>query len=249
MRGGALAAALAALASLPVGAAAVPPPSLGLAVWPARATVVGGQTQVIHVRNGGVRPVVVDASAAGFSLDLRGTPRIVPAVGAARWLAVRPRSIRVAPGATATFTAWPRVPPGARPGDHPALVLLRTRPMTGRAIGVLVRVGVVLDVRVGGRVRRLLELRSLRVLRRGRQRRLLLAIVNAGDLTERIGPPASLELFAGRTLVARLRPRRRELLPHSRGIVEFLYAGRRRGIIRAVFDGRGLGGRVFHVRL
>ena len=131
MRRGVIAVALAVLASLPAGATATPPASLGLAVWPARAAVAGGRPQVIHVRNGGIRPVIVEAAVAGFALDLRGTPRVVAARGAARWLAVRPRFARVAPGATRTFTAWPAVPRGARPGDHPALVLLRTRPAAG----------------------------------------------------------------------------------------------------------------------
>jgi len=250
VRGGATAAALAALALLPVGAAAAPPaPRLGLAVWPARLSAAGGRPQQIHVRNGGARTVVVDAAPAGLGLDLRGTPRVVRAAGAARWLVLRPRTLRLAPGATRTLTAWPSIPRGARPGDHPALVLLRTRPAAGHAIGVDVRVGVVVDVRVAGAARRRVVLRGLRVVRARNRRRLVLSVVNAGDVTERIGGNASLTLYVGKTQVARLLPRRRELLPRSRGVVEFVYTGRRRGPARAFVAIADAPLEAFHVRL
>jgi hypothetical protein len=249
VRGVVTALVLAALAALLTAGAAAPSPSLGLAVWPARATVAAGRPQVVHVRNGGGRSVVLDVAAAGFGLDLRGTPRVVGRNAAAGWLVMRPRTLRLAPGATRALTVWPRVPHGARPGDHPALVLLRTRPPGGRAIGVEIRIGVVVDVRVAGAVRRRLRIGPLLVVRTRARRRLVLTIVNAGDVTEQVAPPAALELYAGRRLVARLRAARRELLPHSRGLVEFVYVGRLRGAVRAVFAGRGLGRRAFTVRL
>jgi hypothetical protein len=248
-RSGASAAALSALALLAVGAAAAPPAPLGLTVWPARVTVVGGRAQQIHVRNGGARPLVVDVAPAGFGLDLRGTPRVLRAAGAARWLTVRPRSLRLAPGATGTVTARPTVPSRARPGDHPALVLLRTRPGSGRAIGVRVRVGVVVDVRVAGVAHRRVVLGSLRVVRQGRRRGLVLAVANEGDVTEDIGRDTSLGLYAGASLVARLQPRRRELLPRSRGLVEFVYRGSHRGPVRALVAIDDAPLEVFHVRL
>ena len=249
IRGGASAAALSVLALLPVGAAAAPPATLGLTVWPARVTVAADRTQQIHVRNGGARPLVVDVAPAGFGLDLRGTPRVLRAAGAARWLAIRPRSLRLAPGATGTVTARAAVPHRARPGDHPTLVLLRTRPGGGRAIGVRVQVGVVVDVRVAGAARRRVVLGSLRVVRQGHRRGLVLAVVNEGDVTEHIGPDTSLGLYAGRTLVARLQPRRRELLPRSRGLVEFVYRGGHRGPVRALVATDDAPLEVFHVRL
>jgi hypothetical protein len=249
VRGGAAALVLVALAAPVAAGAAAPSPSLGLAAWPARATVAAGRPQTVHVRNGGGRAVVLDVAAAGFGLDLRGTPRVVRRNAVADWLVIRPRVLRLAPGATRTLTVWPRVPHGARPGDHPALVLLRTRPPGGRAIGVEVRIGVVVDVRVAGLARRRLRIGPLLVAPLGARRRLVLALVNDGDLTEHIVPPTSLELYAGRRLVARLRAGRRELLPHSRGLVEFVYVGARRGPLRAVFVGRGLGRRAFAVRL
>lgn len=249
IRGGATAAALSVLTLLAVGAAAAPSAPLGLTVWPARVTVAGGRSQQIHVRNGGTRSFVVDVSPAGFGLDLRGTPRVLRAAGAARWLAIRPRVLRLAPGATGTVTARPVVPKGSRPGDHPTLVLVRTRPGGGRAIGVEVRVGVVVDVRVAGAARRRVVLGPLRVLRRGRRRGLELSVSNEGDVTEHIGPDTSLELYAGRSLVARLRPRRRELLPRSRGLVEFVYRGTHRGPVRALVATDDAPLEVFHVRL
>jgi hypothetical protein len=249
VRGGATALVLAALAALLTAGAAAPSPSLGLAAWPARATVAAGRPQVVHVRNGGSRSLVLDVSGAGFGLDLRGTPRVVRPNAAARWLVIRPRILRLAPGAVRTLTVWPRVPRGARPGDHPALVLLRTRPPGGRAIGVEIRIGVVIDVRVAGAVRRRLTIGPLLVAHTGAHRRLVLALANDGDVTERIATPPVLDLYAGRRLVARLEGARREVLPHSRGVVEFVYAGPRRGPLRAVFSGGGLGRTVFAVRL
>ena len=249
VRGGTAALVLAVFAALLTAGTAAPSPSLGLAAWPARATVAAGRPQIVHVRNGGARSVVLDVASAGFGLDLRGTPRVVRRNAAAGWLVIRPRVLRLAPGATRTLTVWPRVPRRARPGDHPALVLLRTRPPNGRAIGVEIRIGVVVDVRVGGAVRRRLRIGPLLVGRIGAHRRLVLAVVNDGDVTEHVASPAALELFAGGRLVARLRAGRRELLPHSRGLFEFVYVGRRRGLVRAVFVGSGLGRRAFAVRL
>jgi hypothetical protein len=223
VRGGAAALVVAALAALLTAGAAAPSPSLGLAAWPARATVAAGRPQIVHVRNGGGHSVVVDVAASGFGLDLRGTPRVVRRNAAAGWLVVRPRVLQLAPGATRT------------PG--------------GRAIGVEVRIGVVVDVRVAGVARRRLRIGPLLVVRTGAHRRLVLEVLNDGDLTEHIVPPTTLDLYAGRRLVARLRAARRDLLPHSRGFVEFVYVGARRGPLRAVFVGRGLGRRAFGVRL
>ncbi|HZO63127.1 MAG TPA: hypothetical protein VFB35_09125 [Gaiellaceae bacterium] len=253
MPAGSYAAALAlatAAALAPAGAAASPPNELGLTVWPARAVVAAGRPQVIHLRNGSGRAVVVDASVAGFALDLRGTPRVVRTGADRRWLAVRPRAVHLAPGASATVTAWPIPPPHARPGDHPELVLLRTRPLAHGSIGVLVRVGVVLDVRVPGKAARRLEVRGLRVVRTGRGARVVLTVANTGDVTTSFGAATPLQLYSQRgRLLARLRPRGRELLPHSRGLVEFDYVGRPLGRVRALLVALGAGRKVFDVRV
>lgn len=250
MAAGAHAAALVTLAALAhAGAAAPPPHQLGLTAWPARAVVAPGAAQTIHVRNGGGRTLVVDAGVAGFALDLRGAPRVLPAGAARGWVAVRPGLLRLAPGASATVVARARPPASARPGDHPALVLLRTRPIAATSIGVLVRIGVVVDVRVPGRAIRRLEVKALSVSRKGRRARLVLSVANTGDLTAAFGPATPLDLYAGRRRVARLRPLERELLPHSSGLVVFDYARARHGRLRALLVARGAARRVFAVRL
>jgi hypothetical protein len=127
-------------------------------------------------------------------------------------------------------------------------VLLRTRPLGHGSIGVLVRVGVVLDVRVPGRAMRRLAVLGLRVVRRARGARLLLSVANRGDVTAVFGAGTPLQLSAGRRTV-RLRPRGRELLPHSSGLVEFDYSGRRLGRARAWLIAGGAPRRVFDVRL
>ncbi len=114
------------------------------------------------------------------------------------------------------------------------------------------RVGVIVVLHVRGRLVRRLEARSLSV-RRGASARLLeLLLVNRGNVTERLGGDRlRLELARKGRLFATLRPRRRELLPHSAGIVEFAYRGRVRGDVVARVElrpvVRGLR-RSFHVR-
>jgi hypothetical protein len=110
-------------------------------------------------------------------------------------------------------------------------------------------VGVVVDVHVAGAARRSVVLRSLRVERQGPRRGLVLVVVNAGDVTEHIGADASLGLYAGGSLVARLQPRRRDLLPRSRGFVEFVYRGAHRGPVRALVALDDAPLEVFRVRL
>jgi hypothetical protein len=240
VRGPAVAAGI--LALMPPGASAAPPGSVGLGVWPARTTVAGGEPQVVHVHNGGIGGVAIDVAPAGFALDLHGAPRIARSRDSAHWLTVRPRALFVAPGATQTFTVWPVVPRGARPGDHPALVILRTRPPGGRAIGVRLRIGVLVDVRVAGNAHRRLALGPPRVSVRGRRRVVSVVVANLGDLTETTVPRFTLQLRAHGRLVARLRAKPRELLPRSRGLVEFVYTGRVHGRLRAVLGVRPLEG-------
>jgi len=96
------------------------------------------------------------------------------------------------------------------------------------------RVGVIVVLHVRGRIVRRLEARVLTVRHAGRRRLLELLLVNRGNVTERLGG-ARLRLLLlryGRTL-ATLRPRRRELLPRSRGIAQFTYRGRVRGNVVA----------------
>jgi len=133
------------------------------------------------------------------------------------------------------------------------LVLLTTRPVGVRRVRVRLRVGVVVDLRVRGRIVRRLDARRLTVRRRRQLRLLDLLLVNRGNVTERLRRDGLRLVLsrAGRT-VARLRTTRGELLPRSRGIAEFVYRGPARGTVVARVELRpSIRGRrlAFHLRL
>ncbi|MGH3009391.1 MAG: hypothetical protein ACRDLM_08310 [Gaiellaceae bacterium] len=206
----------------------------GLSVSPLRLALVGRSSATITVRNPSGRPLLVAAGRAGFARTLRGRPRVRAVRGAADWLRVRPRRLRLAPHATGTLRVTALTPSTAAAGDHPALVLLGTRQPGDRRVRVLLRVGVVVLVHVTGPVVRRLEPQALTVERRGRKRLFELRLANRGNVLERLGGARlRLVLLRGGTAIARLRPRRLELLPHSAGIAEFVYRGRLRGRIDA----------------
>ena len=71
-------------------------------------------------------------------------------------------------------------PDRALPGDHAALVLLTTAPSRATGIAVRLRVGVVVLVRVAGRIVHRLELGSLEA----RRRVLVATVVNRGNVAE-----------------------------------------------------------------
>lgn len=248
-----------ALAALVLGAAAASIPGaaaargIGLSASPLRLTLNGASAAAITVRNPGHRALLVDVSRAGLTRSVRGKPRIRPARGAADWLRLHPKRVRIAPGAEATLHVRSAPPRGASPGDHSALVLLRTRPLGVRHVRVRLRVGVIVDLHVRGRIVRRLDPRSLTVRRHGARRVLELRLVNRGNVTERLGGSRlRLALFRkGRTFTS-LRPRRQELLPHSAGMAVFSYRGHVRGPVVAKVELRPPGGGPppsFHVRL
>jgi hypothetical protein len=178
--------------------------------------------------------LLVDVSRAGFTRSLRGKPRVRPARGAATWLRLRPRRFRLAPRAKTTLHVVAVPSRRAAPGDHPAAVLLTTRPLGVRQVRVRLRVGVMVDLRVRGRIVRRLDARGLKVRRSAALRQLELRVVNRGNVTERL--PADglrLSLLRDGRRFASLRPERRELLPHSAGIAVFTYRGRLRGSVQA----------------
>ena len=94
-----------ALLALALGAAAASIPGaaagrgIGLSATPLRLTLRGASAAAVTVRNPGRRTLLVDASRAGFARSLRGKPRVRPAGGTAAWLRIRPKRIRIAPGA------------------------------------------------------------------------------------------------------------------------------------------------------
>jgi len=226
----ALAAALLATAAASIPGAAAGG-GIGLSASPLRLTLIGASASAITVRNPGRRPLLVDVSRAGFARSLRGRPYVRPARGAVAWLRVRPRRLRVAPGTKAVLHVAARPPRRAEPGDHPALVLLTTRPLVARRVRMRLRLGVIVVLHVRGRIVRRLDARALTVHRRGSRRLLELRLVNRGNVTERIGRDGlRLTLVAHGRRLARLRPRSRELLPRSAGIAEFTYRGGARGL-------------------
>jgi hypothetical protein len=240
----------AAAASIP-GAAA--DRGIGLSASPLRLTLRGSAAAAITVRNPGRRPLLVDVSRAGFARSLRGKPRVRPARGSAAWLRVRPKRIRIAPGSEGVLRLRSAPPRRALPGDHPALVLLTTRPLGVRHVRVRLRVGVIVVLRVRGSLVRRIDTTALTVRRNGSRRLLELRLVNRGNVTERLGGAAALRLALNRDghAFASLRPRGREILPHSAGIAEFVYRGRVRGpvVARVVLPSTVRGRRrSFHVR-
>lgn len=225
----ALSALVAAAALLP-GAAAVG--GIGLSASPVRLRLAGGSSATITVRNPGTRPLLVDVSRAGFGRFPHGAPRVRPArrIG---WLRLHPSRLRLAAGASAKLTVA-AAGRGLSPGDHPALVLLTTRPLGARHVRVRLRVGVIVVLHVAGRIVRRIDLQALVVLRRRGGTALELRLVNRGNVTEEIGGARlRLALLRRGRVLATLRPRRLELLPGSAGIAEFRYRGSVRGALTA----------------
>ena len=231
-------------------------PSLALVASPAHVTLLGARSAAIQLRNTGSSPAVVDVARAGFSLDVRGRPRIVPrgASGAGAWLTVRPARIRLEPGATAWLSVAATLPRRAEPGDHDALVLLTTRPRVAAGVAVRMRVGVLVVVRAPGKIVRRIDLRDLRVRAVRHARLLELLVANRGNVSESVDRElVTLTLRRSGRVVAKLAPAQRRLRPHSRGILQFTYRGRLRGVVTAeaaISLDRGVStGRAYRVRL
>ncbi|HEV2592681.1 MAG TPA: hypothetical protein VGU02_12400 [Gaiellaceae bacterium] len=200
-------------------------PQLSLVAEPARVQIDGTGSQTITVANRGSQPVVLDVQRAGFALDLRGQPRIVAAARAA-WLSVRPKRVAIAAGSAATVTVRATVPRGARPGDHASLLLLGSRPLVRGAVAVRMRLGVVVVLRVPGRV-----VHRLAVLRvRARQRLITVRLANRGNVAEQLtGGRVVMTLWRRGKEVGRAAALPRELLPGATGDIEFRYRGPLRG--------------------
>jgi hypothetical protein len=239
-----------AAASIP-GAAA--DRGIGLSASPLRVTLRGASASTVIVRNPGRRTLRVDVTRAGFTRSLRGRPQVRPARGAATWLRLRPRRFRLAPHAKTTVHVVAAPSRRAAPGDHPALALLTTRPLGLKHVRVRMRVGVMVVLRVRGRIVRRIDARGLSVRRHGTLRLLELRLVNRGNVTERLaGDRLRLWLIRRGRKLATLRPTPRELLPHSSGIAVFPYRGRVRGtvLVRVALSPPLRGPRrSFHVRL
>jgi hypothetical protein len=240
-RAAAVALGVAVLVPASAGAGTARPP-LALTASPGRLALVGAGEGAIRVTNPGLSPVVVDVSRAGFSLDLRGRPRIASRAdrrAAVSWVTVRPWRIVLPAGAGRSITVTTRPPARAEPGDHDALVLLTTRPRRGRGVAVRMRIGVVVVVRTPGRIVRRVALGGLRVRRSGRARVLELGLANRGNVTETIDGVCLRVWIARGSARARLRHEVRDLRPRTSGIVQVPYRGRLRGwtTVRVEFVG------------
>jgi hypothetical protein len=214
-----------------------------ISVSPVRIRLTTSATRTITIRNAGTVAASVDARPAGFVLDRRGKPAVARRrVHAAAWLRLRPRMLVLPPGGAASVAVSSAAPAGAFPGDHPALVLFTTRPPRGSGVAVRVRIGVVVFVRVAGRIVHRLELRTLRV----RQHALEVVVMNRGNVVER--GHVRLVLLRGSHVLERVASAVRTLLPHSLGIVRFRRSARFRGWTTAQVE-IGAIRRSFRIRL
>ena len=224
-------------------AAAAGVASAALSVTPVHLRLSGTSSRTITVTNAGNAAAAVEARPGSFVLDRRGKPMLArerqPAAG---WLRLRPRRLVLVPGGSAVVTVTVAAPAGALPGDHPALVLLTTQPPRAAGVAIRVQIGVVVFVRVAGRIVHRLELGGLTV----RRHVLEAAVVNRGNVAERVRVRVSLSR-RGRVL-ARLGPVARTLLPHSLGIERFRYRGGLRGWVTARVEAGALR-RTFRIRL
>lgn len=208
--------------------------SSGLAVsaWPARVVVTAPGTTAIGVGNPGDEAVRVVARPQAYALDARGRPRIEPL--GTKWFDVRPVRLLVPPHGTARLQVTVRRPHAAGPGDHAAVLLLATEPPPGRQVFARLRIGVVVVVRVPGRLTRHLALGALRNRSTLRRTRLELIVANRGNVDEWLsGSRISVTLVRnGWRLAARIEARR--LLARSSGLVEVSLGRRLRGPIDAL---------------
>jgi hypothetical protein len=206
-------------------------PQLSLVAEPARVQLDGPGSQAIQVTNRGRAPVVLDVQRAGFALDLRGRPRIV-AAALAPWLSVRPKRVAIAPGDAATVTVTGRVLPGASPGDHASVLLLGSRPLIRGTVSVRMRLGVVVVLRVPGRVVHRLTVLGIRSRVAGRRRLLSVRLANRGNVTELVGGQGlAVTLWRRGKRLTKLQVPPRELLPRTRGLLEVTYRGPIRGAV------------------
>lgn len=214
-----------------------------LSVSPVRIRLTRAASRTITITNAGNASATVDARPAGFVLDRRGKPTIArdrqPAAG---WLRLQPPRVVLAPGGTAVVTVSSAAPAGALPGDHPALVLFTTLPPRTAGVAIRMRIGVVVLVRVAGRIVHRLELGSLKV----RHRVLELVVANRGNVVERAR--VRIVLLRRGHVLARLGSVGRTLLPHSRGIERLRCSARLRGWVTARVE-MGALRRTFRIRL
>ena len=167
-----------------------------------------------------------------------------------------PRRLALGAGRSANVTVSAVVPRLAGPGEHDALVLLRTRPRASAPVPIVMQVGVVVEVRVRGRIVRQLDIRGLRLVRHGRQRRIVLTIANRGNVSEVLPlRRVQIVLRRARRVIATLLPPRRRILPHGVAVMTLRYGGGAHGWVQAAValrrpsPGTAILRRTFRIRL
>jgi hypothetical protein len=212
-----------------------PPPPAALAVSPIRVELAGAGSATIRLTNTGSAPTTVDGARAGFAIDVSGRPRAVPLRDSGVDVLVRPGSVVLAPRSGATATIVVRVGPRASPGDHASLVVFATRPRSSSGVGVRLRVGVVVLVRVPGTIVHRLRLAGIGLVRRT----LVIGVRNLGNVVERLDSAAlGVRLLRGGRVVRRVRIPAREVLPGGRAVIR-VAAPPWRGRVIVELRGRG----------
>jgi hypothetical protein len=214
-----------------------------LTVSPAHVAFDAGGRATLHVETGAGRRLRLRASVAGLALDRRGKPRVAARRDAAPWLSVSPATVDVG-RAGATLVIASRRQPASQAGEHSAVVLLTATAPSAKGVAIELRVGVVVTVRVKGRLVHRVEVTAARLRRRPLQRyRLIeLTFANRGNVIESIGGPRlRVTLLRRGRVIARLPTARRKVLPHTAALVVVPYRGRRHGptTIRVVLQGPG----------
>jgi hypothetical protein len=235
-----------------------PPAPIALAAAPARLQLAAGSSRTVQVTNPGATSVVVDAAAAGYAVDVRGRPRIAAPRGrsAGAWIGVSPHRLALPPAGRASLRVSAAVPRGARPGDHTALLLLATQPLRRGSVPTRIRIGVVVVVRVPGRIVQRVVLQAVRVRSRGRARVIEVSIADRGNVDEWVGARRlSITLIRNGRVLAHLRPVGRRFLARSSGVALARAPERLRGPVRVVVSlarprpGVVMLRRTYHLRL
>jgi hypothetical protein len=201
--------------------------ALAISVSPARVVLVAPASRTIELRNTGAERVEVDV-----------TRKSVDGRGATGWLTVRPARIALRAGATSRVTLRAAVQAAAA-GDHEVLLLVVSRPVKRGGVGVHLRLGVPIRVRMPGRIVRRLDIRGLVVRRHKRSRDLLVSVANRGNVTEQLRGQLTVTIIRRGRIVSRLRPRRpRRLYPATRRVLLLRYTGHARGRVTAIVKAR-----------
>ena len=235
----AAAAALLAAVAAPAAASESGRPVVSLSATPAHLTLFGRAPQTLVVHNDGAARVQVVVSAASFSFDVYGNAAIAPSAdpprSARKWLVVRPRRLLLAPGSAGKLRIVARPPRRAGAGDHHALVLLSALAPGQARVSVRTRLGVLVLVRVPGRIVRRVTLGRVSVSRVRRRRFVVVSVLNRGNVAERLLPgQLTVSLRRAGRLVGLARSLPRDLLPGTHGLIVAPLSGRLRGPVVAV---------------